>query len=262
MLPDLKQLHELLVLASKQELLPRFAEVTRAEKPDGSIVTSADIAMQKNIQENLNRLWPEYNFLGEEMTEDEQQSLLNDSNMGLWCLDPLDGTSNFAAGIPFFAVSLALIINGEVVLGLVYDPVRDECFSAQKGQGAWLNTTRLTAREFGLPLNRSIAVVDFKRLPAPLAAKLVKHPPYYSQRNFGSVALEWCWLAAGRFQVYLHGRQRVWDYAAGSLILAEAGGHAATLEDDTPCGMEFKPCSVVVALDSSLFDAWRGWLKT
>lgn len=260
-LPDIKKLHELIADAARRELLPRFAEVTRTLKADGSIVTHADIAMQQTLRERLNAHWPEYRFLGEEMPEAEQRALLESHDTGLWCLDPLDGTSNFAAGVPFFAVSLALIIQGEVVLGVVYDPMRDECFSACKGQGAWLNGTRLEHKEFNLPLKRALAVVDFKRLPVPLARHLVEHPPYSSQRNFGSVALEWCWLAAGRFHVYLHGRQRVWDYAAGSLILAEAGGCATTLNDNTPCGVEFKPCSVVAALDNTLFRDWEQWVN-
>ncbi|MEW6353008.1 MAG: inositol monophosphatase family protein [Pseudomonadota bacterium] len=261
-LPDIKKLHELIVDAARRELLPRFAEVTRTLKADGSIVTRADIAMQQTLRERLNAHWPEYRFLGEEMPEAEQRALLESHDTGLWCLDPVDGTSNFAAGVPFFAVSLALINRGEVVLGVVYDPMRDECFSARKGQGAWLNGVRLEYKEFNLPLQRALAAIDFKRLPTSLARRLVERPPYSSQRNFGSVALEWCWLAAGRFHVYLHGRQRVWDYAAGSLILAEAGGRAATLESDTPCGLEFKPCSVVAALDHRLFAEWKHYLST
>jgi myo-inositol-1(or 4)-monophosphatase len=109
-------------------------------------------------------------------------------------------------------------------------------------------------------LRRSIAVVDFKRLPAALAAALVASPPYSSQRYFGSGALEWAWLAAGRFQVYLHGRQKLWDYAAGALILAEAGGLAESLDGGPIYTEALQPRSAVAACDAALFEAWKAWL--
>ncbi|MEO5702793.1 MAG: inositol monophosphatase [Gammaproteobacteria bacterium] len=265
MLPDIKELQELITQAARQELLARFAEASlyhkHEHKPDGSIVSAADIAMQRFMKIELAQRWPQYGFLGEEMPAHEQQQIINNQQKGFWCLDPLDGTSNFAAGIPFFAVALALIMGGEIVIGLVYDPMSDECFTAQKGQGAWLNGKRLQAGITQRALSESIAVVDFKRLAVPLAIKLVTHPPYYSQRNFGSVALEWCWLAAGRFHVYLHGQQKLWDYAAGSLILSEAGGHALTLEGTTIGNDGLESCSAVAAHDSGLFEEWKDWLQ-
>lgn len=263
MLPNIEELQEILTQGARRELLSRFADVAldtkHQYKSDGSIVTAADIAMQRYVQKELEQRWPEYNFLGEETSEYQQQSAAEQTT-GFWCLDPLDGTSNFASGIPFFVVSLALIIDGVIVLGLVYDPIREECFTAQKGQGAWLNNKRLQNQITGRPLSQCVAVVDFKRLAAPLATELVTHPPYASQRNFGSVALEWCWLAAGRFQVYLHGQQKLWDYAAGSLILREAGGHAVTLEGNK-MDDGLHPSSVVAALDGVLFQEWRGWIQ-
>ncbi len=145
---------------------------------------------------------------------------------------------------------------------MVYDPVRDECFVAQAGQGAHLNGCPLRYRPTGLPLRKSIAVVDFKRLPSDMAAALVSCPPYSSQRYFGSGALEWAWLAAGRFQVYLHGRQKLWDYAAGALILAEAGGCSESLEGGPIYTPELQPCSTVAACGTGLFQEWRHWLDS
>jgi len=259
-LPDLASLRALLRDCAREELLPRFADVRRQVKPDGSLVTEADIAMQRRMQQELTRRWPRYAFLGEEMSAVEHERLAALSEPGLWCLDPLDGTSNYAAGVPFFAVSLALLVRGRPEIGLVYDPVRDECFTAQRGAGAWLNDTALRARAMGLELRRSLAVVDFKRLDSRLAQELVAHPPYGSQRNFGSSSLEWCWLADGRFHLTLHGGQKLWDYAAGSLILAEAGGSAQTLDGQEVFALGLKPRSVVAALDPELFRAWRDCL--
>lgn len=261
MLPELDAVAEILVRTAREELLPRFAEVARTHKTDGSIVTAADIAMQAAVQRALAERWPQYGLLGEEMAEDEQRRLWGRPGRGLWVLDPLDGTSNFATGIPFFSVSLALLIGGEPVRGWVLDPIRDEIFTAESGAGAWLNGARLRCEIPHIPLRRSVAVVDFKRLPDDLAARLGASPPYGSQRNFGSSALDWCWLAADRYQVYVHGGQKLWDFAAGSLILEEAGGKAVTLDGDCiSCG-DFEPRSVVASLDEQLFQEWCRWIK-
>ncbi|MDH5512772.1 MAG: inositol monophosphatase, partial [Gammaproteobacteria bacterium] len=139
MLPPLPELRELVSNAAREVLMPLFADVIRHIKHDGSVVTEADVSMQQRLKSDLARLWPQYDFLGEEMPGHEHEQLTTDLEKGLWCVDPLDGTSNFATGIPYFAVSLALIINGRQELGLVYDPVRDECFMACRGQGARLN---------------------------------------------------------------------------------------------------------------------------
>lgn len=256
-LPSLEELGALLREAAEAELLPRFAEAEREFKADGSIVTEADVAMQERVQAALAARWPGIGLLGEEMTPEAQRTRLAEGGGGLWCLDPLDGTSNFAAGLPFFSVSLALLVGGRAVLGLVYDPVRRECFSARRGGGAWLNGAPLGGRVPRLPLARAIAAVDFKRLAPPLAKRLAAEPPYSSQRSLGSVALDWCWVAAGRFHVYLHGRQKLWDYAAGELVLAEAGGHSCTLEGEPVFAAEVVPRSALAALDGELFAAWR-----
>lgn len=260
--PDLlRRLRDIVVLAAREELMPRYAEAQRTIKADGSIVTAADTAMQSRMQADLARVWPQYGFLGEEMSEDEQSRLLHEGAAGLWCLDPLDGTSNYASGIPYFAVSLALLIDGRPELGLVFDPVRGECFMAQRGRGVWLNDAPLTPRAARPALRRCIAGVDFKRLKGGLAARLGQDPPYGSQRNFGASSLDWCWLAAGRFQLYLHGGQKLWDYAGGSLVLAEAGGLAETLEGERVCGGDLRPRSVVAAGDVELFQAWSAWIR-
>jgi myo-inositol-1(or 4)-monophosphatase len=261
MLPDINQLKTIVIQAAQHELLPHLKQSTIHFKHDGSILTSADLGMQRRLQEELKSHWPSFHMLGEEMPEEEQQTLLRDQGTGLWCLDPLDGTSNFAAGIPFFCVSLALIQNGRPVIGIVYDPIRDECFWAVQGKGAWLNRTRLEKKRAELPLKRAIGVVDFKRLDPELAGRLAQHPPYSSQRSFGSVALDWCWLAAGRYHVYLHGKQKIWDYAAGSLILAEVGGYALTLDGEEVFKPDVQPRSVFAALDEDLFKQWHSYLR-
>jgi myo-inositol-1(or 4)-monophosphatase len=257
---DRQQLQQIVRDVARATLLPLFNNVHREYKKDGSIITVADKVMQQALTERLAELCPNVMLLGEEMTVAQQQALL-DSDQPLWCLDPVDGTSNFAAGLPFFSVSLALIEAGQVTAGVVLDPIRDECFSALRDEGAWLNDVPLSTEDTGLSLKRSIAFVDFKRLPAPLSTQLVNHRPYGSQRNLGSIALELCWLAAGRGHIYLHGDQHIWDYAAADLILAEAGGYAATLDGNTPFKATLKPRSMYAAVDHALFEQWQNTLN-
>jgi myo-inositol-1(or 4)-monophosphatase len=256
---DIEQLKTIVIAASKEELLPRFNSVKRNYKRDGSVVTEADLVMQARLIASLKDLYPNIALLGEEMSVEQQQALLA-SDTPLWCLDPVDGTSNFAAGVPYFCVSLALIENGVVTLGLIYDPIRDECFTAQRGQGAYLNNERLISEETGLQLKEAIALIDFKRLSPELAAELVTRRPYSSQRSLGSIALELCWIAAGRGHIYLHGKQQLWDYAAAQLILSEAGALALTLEGKALGSDSLKPISTVAALDESLFNEWTTYL--
>ena len=256
---DLALLKDIMINAAREELLPRFADVRRDIKADGSFVTEADMAVQSRITEVLKQHYPDTVLLGEEMTEQEQLSLLNTSD-ALWCLDPLDGTSNFAIGIPYYSVSLALIEKGQPVLGIVYDPNRDECFVGIRGQGAFLNDQPLKVRSPDLPLAKCTALVDYKRLPEKLAMNLVSIRPFASQRSFGSVALDWCWLAASRCHLYLHGRSNIWDYVAGHLIFSEAGGVSSTLEGEAIYVNELTPRSSVGALDQSHFNEWHRWL--
>ncbi|MDT8451820.1 MAG: inositol monophosphatase family protein [Gammaproteobacteria bacterium] len=256
---DLSVLKQIIITAAHEELLPRFADVQRSTKADGSFVTEADLAVQARITRELKQHYPETELLGEEMTADEQESLLTSSD-SLWCLDPLDGTSNFAVGTPYYVVSLALIERGVPTLGIVYDPNRDECFVAVRGQGAFINDAPLKVRPTDLPLSKCTALIDFKRLPKPLAMNLVEQQPYASQRSYGSVALDWCWLAASRVHVYLHGASSIWDYAAGQLIFSEAGGASCTLEGEAIYVNALSKRSSVGALDKAALNEWYGWL--
>jgi len=205
--------------------------------------------------------WPEIPLLSEEMSESEQQDVISTEER-FWCMDPLDGTTNFASGLPFYAISLALIEQGVASMGIVFDPIRNECFTASAGGGACLNGQPLLTRQTTRSLH-CIACVDFKRLARTLSEHLVARPPYKSQRNLGACVLEWCWLAADRFQLYLHGGQKLWDYAAGNLILREAGGGAVTLEGaPIPEKGQFRSrkISVVAASNPALLDDWLSWI--
>ncbi len=258
-LPDLRTLQALLVDAADTELLPRLHQVSAGQKADGSLLTEADLSLQQHLTNALAQIDPDIPVLGEEMSTEAQQAMLTEAEQGVWCLDPLDGTRNFACGFPVFAISLALIRHGKVELGLVYDPLRRECFSAIRGGGAWLNEEPFKSN-IGTSLASALALIDFKRLPVELAQRLVTSAPYPSQRSIGSGALDWCWLAAGRVQVYLHGRQHLWDYVAGQLILAEAGGKAVTLDGEPVFINQLQTRSVVAGCNPEVFAEWADWL--
>lgn len=245
---------------AETEILPRFLKVARQHKADGSTFSEADIAAQEFLTRALGQLL-HLPMLGEEMSDSAQREAWQAGDKGLWVMDPIDGTTNFLVGLPQFAVSVALLRGGKPVLGVSYLPMAGEMFSAVAGRGAWLNGEPLPLRSSGNQLSRAVACVDFKRLPAELAAHLVQSSPIYSQRNFGSSVLEWCYLAAGRVDAVLHGGQRLWDHAAGSLLVREAGGCAATFrEDDFDQANPWRR-QVIAALNPELFGLWRDWLR-
>lgn len=261
--PDLSLLNALTPLVrdiARTEILPRFGQTTAEAKADGSLITAVDLAMQRQLIDALAQLTPDIPVLGEEMTPEQQHHLLGEH---FWAVDPLDGTSNFVCGFPAFAVSLALFRAGQAVLGLIYDPCRDECFQAALGQGAWLNDHRLSRPAAPQQLAEAMALMDFKRLAPTRVPALLRAGAFRSQRNLGSVALDWCWLAAGRAQVYLHGGQRLWDYAAGHLIATEAGIISQLLHpDNAQAGKraDLKPRLALAAASPALFDQWHAFL--
>ena len=246
-----------------EQLVSRFGHVTRSQKADGSLLTEADTAMQAAVAAALESRFPGGAVLAEEQSPEIQRSLLEQAAEGVWCLDPLDGTTNFVSGMPLFAVSLAHVRRGEVSFGLVHDPMRGETFTARRGAGARLNGQPLGPPVAPGGLAESVAVVDFKRLDPALATRLAIAPPFRSQRSLGSVALDWSWLAAGRFQLYLHGGQRLWDYAAGQLIAREAGAGvciASTVSGNCGFALSLESRVAIGASDASSLMSWRQWL--
>jgi 3'(2'), 5'-bisphosphate nucleotidase/myo-inositol-1(or 4)-monophosphatase len=244
----------------QQVIMSRYLSAVRSHKADGSLLTEVDLAAQKALVERLGGLI-DCPVLGEEMSGEQQLEHWQNGGGGLWCIDPIDGTTNFVTGLPFFGVSVAYMEGGSSRFGTVYNPADDEAFYAERGAGSFLNGNRLPLRGPTARLADCVAGVDFKRIPKPLADRLAMTPPYYSQRNFGSSAIEWCYLAAGRLDVYLHGGQMLWDYAAGRLILEEAGGAASTLTHDDFDGDNVWKRSVVAARDPALLAAWRDWIR-
>lgn len=246
----------------RDELLPRFqGPLNVEEKSDGSLVTSADHAVDRRLRQVLDELSPGLPVLSEEQAREAQETIVS-SDQTFWLLDPLDGTTNFAGGMPFFAISLALVDRNGVAFGAIYDPVRDELFSAARGAGFKLNGAPPPRRPSSPRENLAgcTALVDYKRLSPTVAVALATNPPYRSQRNLGACALEWAWLAAGRADLYLHGGQALWDSAAGTLMLTAAGGQHTDLRGDPIFRRALAKPSAVAGRTAELHARWLRWL--
>ena len=244
--------------------MPRFLNTPSSRKADGSILSEADLAAQTAFAAAL-PLLIDCPMLGEEMTPQQQAALWQahwDSD-GLWIVDPIDGTNNFVNGLPHFAVSVALVKNGRARLGVIYNPVSGECFYASEGGGAFLNGIPLPLRLTEKKLSEAIAGVEIKYLRSgKLSSRMSTLAPFGTIRSMGSSTLDWCYLASGRYDVYVHGGQKLWDYAAGALIFTEAGGQLATLEgDDFWSGEHVFKRSVIAALQPELFKRWEKWIR-
>jgi myo-inositol-1(or 4)-monophosphatase len=242
------------------EIMPRFRNVVAMRKDDGSVVTAADLASQDALVLGLRAL-EDIPVLAEEMPSHEQEAIYARGGR-FWCVDPLDGSSNFSAGIPFFAVSVALMDGARALFGTVYDPVADEAFYAVRGAGAWLNSQPLRLPDNGPDLAQAVVEVSLRRDTARLRGALKRHPPYARRLTSGSSALSWCHLAHARIDALLHSGQKMWDYAAGALILEEARGLACTIEADDFWGAPAWSRSVIAARTTALLDQWRAWVRS
>jgi len=186
------------------------------------LVTQYDTQSQTFIVREIERRYPEHGILSEENVAKNTKSGMK------WIVDPLDGTTNFAHGLPIWSVSIALEYNGRIVAGVVYDPTREELFSAESGNGAYLNNSRISVSQTG-ELDKALLVTGFPydiRKNKDNNIDNFKKFALCSQavRRLGSAALDLCYTASGRFDGYWEYRLSPWDQAAGMLILQEAGG--------------------------------------
>lgn len=160
----------------------------------------------------------------------EESGIHTGAGAARWYIDPLDGTTNYAHGIPIFAVSIAYAVHGQVQLGVVYDPMRNECFCAERGKGARLNGTPLSVSDTS-EFTRSLLVTGFP-YETENGKDNLEHFAHFTLRTqgvrrLGSAALDLCYVAAGRFDGYWELTLRPWDMAAGALMVEEAGGRVS-----------------------------------
>lgn len=259
----IEQLQDLMRQVAQDEVMARFGLPERGVKKDGSFCTPADVASQERFERALPSIRPAP-VLGEEMPTDKQRQLWRERSVeGLWVVDPIDGTTNYANGVPHFALSVAYVEGGRSIAGAILNPVTGEMFWAIRGEGAYLGDIRLPLRKPWGGMRDSIAAVDAKYLRSgKLASRLQNLSPCGSRRSFGSTVLDWCYLAAGRFSLGLHGGQKLWDYAAGSLVFEESGGLIDTLEGDAFwSGLHVFSRSSIASATPELRAAWLKWVR-
>lgn len=214
-------------------LLDGFGQSHHVEyKGDIDLVTEYDHLSEEFIISAIQKVFPDHSILSEESGKNTRESKY------LWIVDPLDGTTNFAHGFPAFAVSIALTIDNLPIVGVVYDPLRDELYSAEIEKGANLNGKSIYVSK-ETQLDHSLIATGF-----PYDIKTNPHHNNLAQfiqvikrirgiRHIGSAALYCVWVAAGRLDGYWEFETRPWDTAAGALIAREAGGTVTTIENDT-----------------------------
>jgi myo-inositol-1(or 4)-monophosphatase len=209
-----------------------FGEVEKLQvslKGPANFVSAADHRAEETLRAELAKARPGYGFLGEEGGRQEGSDKTH-----CWIVDPLDGTTNFLHGIPHFAISIALEREGTIVAGIVYNPINEELFVAERGKGAFVNDQRLrvAARKrlseavvaCGLPHLGRGDLAQFRREFAAVQEKVA------GIRRFGAATLDLAWIAAGRLDGYWERDLSPWDIAAGQHIVREAGGFATDLD--------------------------------
>ena len=219
-------------------VLRDFSELEKLQvsrKGTADFVTAADTKSEKIIREGLARARPDFGFLGEEGGE----TLGVDRNHR-WIIDPIDGTTNFMHGIPHFAITFALEFRGEVTAGIVLDPVKNEEYFAEKGRGAFMNGVRLRVSGRNDP-TQALAATGIPFAGCEGHAQYMREllhimPKVAGIRRFGAAALDLAYVASGRFEVYWENGIKLWDAAAGALLVREAGGKVSDLSggDDYP----------------------------
>ena len=207
---------------ASKNLIRDFGEIEKLQvsvKGPSDFVSNADIKAEKIIIEELNKSKKNFSILGE-----ESGSQLNKDQDNVWIIDPIDGTTNFLHGIPHFAISIALKSNNEIVSGLIYDPIKDEMFYAEKNNGAYFNNKRIrvSKRKKIEDCLFASGEIDNENIKQKTNAKL-------KTRKSGSAALDMAYVASGRYDGYFQNNLNLWDIAAGIIIVKEAGGQVNDL---------------------------------
>ena len=240
-------------------LIRDFGEVENLQvsmKGPGDFVSSADLKTEKALRQELEKARPGYGFLME-----EGGSVGGNDASHRWIIDPIDGTTNFLHGIPHFAISVGLERDGEIIAGVVFNPITDEVFHAEKGGGTYLNDRRLrvSARH---KLDESIFAtgIPFKGRPGhqdflDKVAKVMEVSA--GVRRFGAASLDMAFVAAGRYEGYWESGIQAWDIAAGIILVREAGGYVT----DRNGGGDMLTAGSVVAANDQLHKSLLNLIK-
>ena len=192
-------------------LIRDFGEIEKlqvSKKGPSDFVTNSDLKVEKIIIEELKKARPNFSFISEENGVKKKKDTKN-----TWIIDPIDGTINFLHGIPHFAISIALKNNNEIISGLIYDPIKDEMFFAEKNNGAFFNNQRIRVSNKN-KINECLFAVGGN----------FKEELNFNNRKLGCAALDMAYVASGRLDGYFQKNLNLWDIAAGFLLVKEAGG--------------------------------------
>ena len=221
-------------MKASRSLIRDFGEIENLQvssKGPGNFVTSADKRTEKILIEELQRAHPEYGIITEET------GIINKSNTdNRWVIDPIDGTMNFLNGIPQFAISIGYEEKGEITCGVIFNPIVNEMFVAEKGNGAYLNNSRIRVSN-KKKIKDALLVTGGPEETSKIKNKIFSEYINVSNnvsnvRKFGSAALDMAYVACGRFDGYWQRELNYWDIAAGIIILKEAGGFINFFEED------------------------------
>ncbi len=221
-------------MKASKSLIRDFGEIENLQvssKAPGDFVSSADKRTEKIIIEELLKAHPEYGIITEE------SGIINKSNVNnRWIIDPIDGTMNFLNGIPQFAISIGYEENNEIKCGIIFNPVMNEMFLAEKGNGAYLNNSRIRVSN-KKKIKDALIVTGGPKQVSKIKEKIFREYINVSNqvsnvRKFGSAALDIAYVACGRFDGYWQRELNYWDIAAGLIILKEAGGFVDFFEEE------------------------------
>ena len=187
-----------------------------SKKGPKDFVTKTDKRVEKILIDELEKSKKNFSFITE-----ESGKILNKNKEVFWIIDPIDGTTNFMHGIPHFAISIALQNNGEIIIGLIYDPIKNEIFYAEKNSGSYINNNRIRVSSKS-NLDDCLFATNNEGIKSIY--------PKLNMRNTGCAALDLAYVGCGRFDGYFHNRINLWDVAAGKIIIEEAGGKVNNIE--------------------------------
>jgi len=252
-------LYKVMSSAVQKALRPLGRDIREIEKLQvsrkgiGDFVTGADTRTERILKEELSKARPAFGFITE-----ESENVTGKDRDHFWVIDPIDGTTNFMHGIPHFGISIALQYKGNIIASYIFDPMKGEEFFAEKGRGAYLNNDRLrvsSRQDFsetllgtGLPF---IGCEGFERAEKEVAAIM---PKTTGVRRMGAASLDLAYVAAGRFDGYWEHNLKVWDIAAGLLLVTEAGGQVTTTTGENDMLATGDVCATNGAIHSTLLD--------
>ena len=246
-------------LKASRSLIRDFGEIENlqvSKKGPGDFVTSADKRTEKILIDELQKAHTDYGIITEET------GIINKSNVkNRWIIDPIDGTMNFLNGVPQFAISVGYEEEGEIICGVIFNPITNEMFCAEKGNGAYLNNSRIRVSN-KKKINESLIVTGGPKGGSKIKNKIFSEYINVSNnvsnvRKFGSAALDMAYVACGRFDGYWQRELNYWDIAAGIIIIKEAGGFVDFFEEDTKSPLKRN----ILATNSYIHDDLRDLLN-